>query len=255
VDPQLSSQADAFVRAYLLPVGWKLAGAAAVWLTGRWSIRLIRAALGRFMRARKVDTTLARYFDVSAELLLKLLVLIVVLGVLGIETTSFAALLAAAGLAIGAAWSGLLANFAAGVFLLTFRPFKVGDTIAAGNVLGTVREIGLFVTAIDTPDYVLTYVGNNKLFADTVQNFSANPFRRLDLSVQLPFDAKPDESAERLRARVSLVPNVLTSPAPIVEILSFAPTGTVLTVRPCCHNDDYWQVYFDTTRVISRLYS
>ena len=104
------------------------------------------AALGRFLRGRQVDETIAQYFDAAADLLLKLLTLIAVLGVLGIETTSFAALLAALGLAIGAAWSGLLANFAAGLFLLSFRPFKVGDSIAAAGITGSVREIGLFMT-------------------------------------------------------------------------------------------------------------
>ena len=115
------------------------------------------------MRIRQFDVTLSRYLDTGTNVVLQLLVLIAVLGVLGVETTSFAALLAAAGIAIGAAWSGLLSNFAAGLFLLTFRPFKVGDEIAAAGLTGTVREIGLFVTAIDTPDHVLTFVGNNKL--------------------------------------------------------------------------------------------
>src|SRR6185295_3986347 len=138
-------------------------------------------------------------FDTSASVVLQLLVLIAVLGVLGVETTSFAALLAAAGIAIGAAWSGLLSNFAAGLFLLTFLPFKVGDTIAAGGITGEVREIGLFVTSIDTADHVLTFVGNNKLFSDNVQNFSANAYRRVDLTVQLPAVADVDRTIARLR--------------------------------------------------------
>ena len=141
--------------------------AVAIWIVGGWAIHLIRGAFSRSMRVRHVDATLTRYLDASANVLLKALVLIAILGVLGIQTTSFAALMAAAGIAIGAAWAGMLANFAAGLFLLTFRPFKVGDVIAAGGTTGTVREIGLFVTSIDTPDQVLTYVGNNKLFADS----------------------------------------------------------------------------------------
>jgi small conductance mechanosensitive channel len=180
--------------------------------------------------------------------------LIAVLGVLGIETTSFAALIAAAGIAIGAAWSGLLANFAAGLFLLTFRPFKVGDLISAAGVSGTVREIGLFVTAIDTPDQVLTFVGNNRLFADNVQNFSANPFRRVDLTAQLPGGVDLDRTIQAMRERIRQVPNVLASPPPSIEILSLGAAGPVLTVRPYCRSDDYWQVYFDTNRAISQVY-
>jgi small conductance mechanosensitive channel len=184
---------------------------------------------------------------------MQLLVLIAIMGVLGVETTSFAALLAAAGIAIGAAWSGLLANFAAGLFLLTFRPFKVGDVIAAAGVTGTVREIGLFVTAIDTQDQVLTYVGNNRLFSDNVQNFSANDVRRVDLVAQLPSTANPVIVGEQLREAVRRVPHVLRNPAPLVEILTFNATGAVLAVRPWCRNDAYWQVYFDTNRAISQF--
>ncbi len=137
MNQELLLELDSFVRLYLVPTAWKLIGALAIWVIGGWAIRLIRVAFGRFMRVRRVDETIARYLDASAAVLLKLLTLIAVLGVLGIETTSFAALLAAVGLAIGAAWSGLLANFAAGLFLLSFRPFKVGDSISAAGIAGT----------------------------------------------------------------------------------------------------------------------
>jgi small conductance mechanosensitive channel len=250
---EITSQVESFARLYLIPMGWKLAGAVAVWLLGSWAIRLVRTALKRTMKMRRFDVTLARYVDTGVGVVLQLLVLIAVLGVLGVETTSFAALLAAAGIAIGAAWSGLLANFAAGLFLLTFRPFKVGDSIAAAGVRGTVREIGLFVTAIDTPDHVLTYVANNKLFADNVQNFSANPYRRVDLTAQLPPGFDLEGAVVRLRQSVMTIPHVLSSPPPDVEILAVSSTGSTLAVRPFCHNDHYWQVYFDTNRMIGHI--
>jgi small conductance mechanosensitive channel len=253
MNPELTAQVDTLLRAYVVPMAWKLVGALAVWILGGWAIRLVRTAFGRFMRSRRVDPTLARYLDSSVAILLNVLILIAVLGVLGIETTSFAALLAAAGIAIGAAWSGLLANFAAGLFLLTFRPFRVGDVISAAGVLGRVREIGLFVTSIDTPDHVLTFVANNKLFADNVQNFSANPFRRVDLIAQLSNSMDLERTVRTLRERVKHIPNVLEMPAPTIDILTFNGTGPVLTVRPCCRNDDYWQVYFDTNKAISQV--
>ena len=236
-----------------LSVRVEVLSAVAIWVVGGWAIHLIRGAFGRAMRARRVDATLTRYLDASANVLLKALVLITILGVLGIQTTSFAALMAAAGIAIGAAWAGMLANFAAGLFLLTFRPFKVGDLIAAGGITGTVREIGLFVTSIDTPDQVLTFVGNNKLFADNVQNFSANPFRRVDLTAQVPSSVNLLESIGRLREQVRRVPNVLAQPEPSVEILTYNPSASVVTVRPYCRSEDYWQVYFDTNRVITNF--
>jgi len=255
MDPQVTAQADALARLYLFPFALKVVSAVAIWVVGGWGIHLIRGAFSRAMRIRRVDATLTRYLDASANVLLKALVLITILGVLGIQTTSFAALMAAAGIAIGAAWAGMLANFAAGLFLLTFRPFKVGDLIAAGGITGTVREIGLFVTSIDTPDQVLTYVGNNKLFADNVQNFSANPFRRVDLTAQVPPSVNLLESIGRLREQVRRVPNVLAQPEPSVEILTYNPSASVVTVRPYCRSEDYWQVYFDTNRVITELYS
>jgi small conductance mechanosensitive channel len=251
VTQELSSQLSTFAQTYIVPFGWKLLGALAVWIIGGWVVRLVRAALGRFLVARHVDATLIRYLDASANVLMKILVLIGVLGVLGIETTSFAALIAAVGIAIGAAWAGLLSNFAAGIFLMVLRPFKVGDFIQGGGMLGTVREIGLFVTAIDTPDNVRTFVGNAKLFSDTIQNFSANPFRRVELSAQIAHAVKPADAIQRLRERVAKIPNVLADPAPSVEILTFNPMGTVIAVRPFCHTDHYWQVYFDTNKAIA----
>jgi small conductance mechanosensitive channel len=250
---ELSNHLSTFVAVYLAPLGWKLLGALAVWIIGGWIVRLVRAAFGRFLHARHVDPTLAVYLDASANVLMKVLVLIGVLGVLGIETTSFAALIAAVGIAIGAAWAGLLSNFAAGIFLMILRPFKVGDFIQGGGVVGGVREIGLFVTAIDTPDNVRTFVGNAKLFSDTIQNFTTNPYRRVDLSAQVAHSVPPADAIERLRTRVAAVPNVLADPAPSVEILTFNAMGTVIAVRPFCKHDHYWQVYFDTNKAIAEV--
>jgi small conductance mechanosensitive channel len=247
----LVGQANTFVNAYLVPFGWKLAGAVAVWILGVWVIKFLRAALGRTLLARKVDPTLSRYAEAGANVMLKLLLFIAVLSVLGIETTSFAALLAALGIAIGAAWGGLLANFAAGLFLMVLRPFKVGDMISAAGVTGDVREIGLFVTALDTVDNVRVYVGNNKLFSDTIHNYTANPHRRVDLTAQLAHTVDPHDAIRRLQERVARIPNVVASPAPSVEILTFNERGTVLSVRPFCANAHYWQVFFDTNRAIS----
>ena len=154
------------------------------------------------------------------------------------------------GLAIGMAWSGLLANLAAGGFIIVLRPFKVGDFISAGGVTGTVTEIGLFVTAINTPDNVLTMVGNNKILSDNIQNFSDNAFRRVDLTAQLSGAADWQAAAALLRQPIASLDNVLAEPAVEVGILEFNLVGPVLAVRPYCHIDHYWQVYFDTNRVI-----
>ncbi|MEZ5401087.1 MAG: mechanosensitive ion channel family protein [Bryobacteraceae bacterium] len=230
--------------------GWSLLGALAVWIIGRWLIKFAIGLLSRALTQQKIDGTIVRYASNTLSVVLTVMLVLGILGMLGVETTSFAALLAGAGLAIGAAWSGLLANFAAGAFLVILRPFKTGDFISAGGITGTVEEIGLFVTTINTPDNVRTYVGNNKIFSDNLQNFSANPFRRVDITAPLAHAVEPKQAMAEIAQRVAAIPNVLSNPAPDVEIASYAAYGYVLAVRPYCHTDHYWQVYFDTQRAL-----
>ena len=165
--------------------GLKILGAVVVWIVGRILIRTAVSLTTRALETQNVDPTILRYLGSAVSVLLTVILIVAILGFFGVETTSFAALFAAGGVAIGMAWSGLLANFAAGVFIVILRPFKVGDFISAGGVVGTVAEIGLFGTTINTPDNIMTLVGNNKIFADNIQNFSTNPHRRVDLSAQL----------------------------------------------------------------------
>src|SRR5262250_1724923 len=168
----------------LTALALKVVGAIILFVIGRKLINLARRLVVRSLKY-PFDQTVAYYIGTAVFVILNVALIIAILGFFGIETTSFAALLAGVGIAIGAAWSGLLANLAAGVFLLILRPFKVGDFISTGGIQGTVEEIGLFVTRINTLDNVQTYVGNNKVFSDTIQNFSANPYRRVDLVAQL----------------------------------------------------------------------
>ena len=201
----------------------------------------------------KIDPTVMRFAGNTVSVALNITLVVAILGYFGVQTTTFAALIAAMGLAIGTAWAGLLANFAAGAFLMVLRPFKVGDFISAAGITGTVHEIGLFVTTFDTPDNIRTFVGNNKLFSDTIQNFSANPYRRVDLTAQISDAADPRLAIARLKERIAAIPNVAKTPAPEVTILTFSPFGPVLAVRPCCHNDQYWQVYFDSDLAIREV--
>jgi small conductance mechanosensitive channel len=130
------------------------------------------------------------------------------------------------------------------------RPFKVGDFVTAAGVTGTVSEIGLFVTAMVTPDNVMTMVGNAKIFNDTIQNYTTNDYRRVELKCQLAGSADHVAAMELLRDKLAAVANVLAKPAVDVEILEFNRVGPVLAVRPYCHNEHYWQVYFDGNRTI-----
>jgi small conductance mechanosensitive channel len=147
--------------ATMVAVAWKVAGALVLWLVGRWLIAFATRLIGRALARQQFDVTLTRYIQTGITVLLNVALIVALLGYFGVETTTFAALIAAGGVAIGVAWGGLLANFAAGAFLVFLRPFKVGDFVTAAGVTGTVDAIGLFGTTINTPDNVLTIVGNN----------------------------------------------------------------------------------------------
>jgi len=234
-------------------VGLQVLGAIILYIVGRWLIGFAIRLLEKALTGQRIEPTLLRFLGNTVTVILNITLVIAILGYFGVQTTSFAALLAGAGLAIGTAWGGLLSNFAAGIFLVVLRPFKVGDFISAGGTTGTVEAVGLFVTQIHTPDNVCTYVGNNKLFSDNIQNFSTNPYRRVELSAQIAGAADPNQVIAALKARIAQIPNVAQKPAPDVVIASFTAVGPVLAIRPYTHNDNYWQVYFDTNMAIRQV--
>jgi small conductance mechanosensitive channel len=240
-----------FLSTHGADFGLKILGALAAWIIGRWLIGAVVRAFGVALAAgRKVDATLANYLKSILSVVLNIVLALAVLDIFGVKTTSFAALLAGAGLAIGTAWGGLLTHFAAGVFMQVLRPFKVGDFVQAGGITGTVHELGLFGTTLITPDNVLTIVGNNKIFSDSIQNYSALPHRRVDCTAKIANGVDPVDAIARLKTALSKIPNVKTEPAPDVDLLQFTPEGPLLAVRPYAHTDHYWQVYFDTHRAI-----
>ena len=233
-----------------LDIGLKVMGAIIVWIVGSWLIGMVRRMMTSAMTAKEVDVTLIKYITSAVGILLKVILIVAIFSYFGVETTTIAGLLAGLGLAIGTMWGGMLSNLAAGAFMVFLKPFKVGDFVSAGDVVGTVHEIGMFATTIDTPDNIRTFVGNNKIFSNNIQNFTANPYRRVDLKAQLNHSVDHAQAIKLLKERLAKIPNVLTDPAPDVEILEFNLAGPVLAVRPYVHNDNYWQVYFDTNRII-----
>ncbi len=255
--PQNVDQLQIFITnilGYLANFAIQLVGAIALWLIGRWVINFLMGVVKKAVKRQNFDPTLLSYLTNSLSVLLQIILIIAILSIFGIETTSFAALLAAAGIAIGAAWSGLLANFAAGAFLVIFRPFHQGDFISAAGVTGTVQEIGLFVTSIDSLDNVRQIVGNNAILSGTIQNYTTNPYRRVDLFAQLNHGVDPHEAIAKLKEALAKIANVETNPAPEVDILEFNLAGPVLAVRPYCNNEYYWQVYFDTNKTIQETF-
>lgn len=242
-----------FMGTTVAAVALKVVAAIIFWVVGRWIIGRVVAVMQAGMGRNHVDPTLTKYLGSIVGVALNIALVLGILGYFGIQTTSFAAMLAGAGVAIGAAWSGMLGNFAAGAFMLVLRPFKVGDFVQVGGITGTVQELGLFGTTLVTPDNVLTLVGNGKVFGDTVMNFSALPWRRVDRTAQLAGGVDVSDAIARLRTAVAAIPNVQATPAPDVALLDLNLVGPVIAVRPYCANAHYWQVYFDTNAAILRV--
>ena len=238
---------------HVLPVLLRLLGALLIWNVGRRIIALVAALVAKTLTHNKLDSTLVRYLT---SILSGLLTVFLVLGIvefLGIPTTSFAALAAGAGLAIGAAWSGMLANFAAGIFMIVMRPFRVGDRITAGGVTGTVREIGLFATQIDTEDNIQTLVGNAKLFGDNLQNHTAYPQHTCMLEFHLRSSADFHARMQQLTEQLKTIPGV-TAGTCEVEFEKFSPWGPVLSATVDCQHNDFRRVRADMAAAIQRIY-
>lgn len=241
------------IQPIIIQYSLRVIGAIIVWVVGRWVISLIVKLLRRALMAREVDPTLQKYLGSIVGVSLNVLLAIAILAQFGIETTSFAALIAAAGLAIGTAWGGLLANFAAGAFLLVLRPFRVGDIIGAAGTVGVVEEIGLFATTLMTPDGIRTFVGNNKLFGDNIQNYTDTPYRRMERTMQLANGVDVDDAIERLGKAVAAIPGVLAQPAPLIGVSDYTLSGPVLSIRPYCKPADALAVQASINEVVRRV--
>jgi len=226
------ADASGLFQLYAIPLLWRVLGAIAIWVIGGMLIGFACRLVSGAMTARNLDRTMTAYVSSALGILLRIVLIAGILGMFGVESTSFAALLAAGGVAIGMAWSGLLANFAAGVFLVLLRPFKVGDIITAAGVNGQVREIGLFATTLDTRANVRIFVGNNKLFADNIINHSHNPYVRLELRAQVANGVNPFEVSARIRELVAKLPHVVSEPAPEVGVFEYNAAGSQLYIRP-----------------------
>ncbi|MBO9648407.1 MAG: mechanosensitive ion channel family protein [Variovorax sp.] len=245
-----------FITTQGVDFGLKVIGALIAWAIGRWLISLAQKLVGKALeRGKGMDPTLSNYLVSILGVILNIVLILAILDMFGIRTTSFAVLLAGAGLAIGTAWGGLLTHFAAGVFLQVLRPYRVGDFVTVGGgVTGTVKELGLFGTTLISPDNTVVTVGNNKVLSETIQNFSTLQWRRVDVTAKIANGVDVGDAIQRLKAAVSEIPNVSKDQPPDVEILQFTPEGPLLAVRPYTHTDHYWQVYFDTHKAIVKTF-
>jgi small conductance mechanosensitive channel len=239
------------VQAVVVPFLFKLAGAVALWLVATSLIRMALRILRRTFVRTHLDATLVTYLINIAGALMRVILVVAILGFFGVQTASFAALLAGAGVAIGAAWSGLLGDFAAGVFLQLFRPFNVGDQVRAAGVLGVVEEIDMFVTTLTSEDNVRCIIPNGRIFSDVIENYSAHPSRRLNLFVQLDHSADAARAILLLREGLRLVPNQDPGREGTVDLVEVNDRGPRLVLRPYARAGATRQVMDDTNRLIT----
>lgn len=215
-----------------------------LWI-GSLLIKGLARVLGRVLTARGVEPTLQRFLHSLVTVSLRVLLLITFIGMLGVQTTSFIAIIGAAGLAIGLALQGTLANFAGGTLILLFRPYKVGDLIETQGVLGNVKEIQIFTTVLVTPDSKTAIVPNGPIANGNIINYSREGRIRVDLTFGLNYAASLPKAREVLMGVMTAHPKVLQDPAPSVNIAQLNLEGAQLAVRPFAAPEDYWTVYFE----------
>ncbi len=232
--------------------GLKLIAAILIFVIGRWVARLVQSGLRRTMEKGKVEKTLIGFSTKLFYIALMAFVVIAALGKLGIQTASFIAVLGAAGLAVGLALQGSLSNFAAGVLMLIFRPFKIGDFIEGGGTAGTVREIHIFTTTLTTPDNKRVIVPNSKMMGDNITNYSAESTRRVDILASISYNDDIDKAKEVLMGIITSDERVLKDPKPLVAVKTMNDSSVDLVVRSWVNSADYWAVYFALTEAIKK---
>lgn len=226
--------------------GPKIIGAILIYIIGSWVIKKLTGVLRKVMMKKDYDEALQKFLLNLVSWALKIFLIIIVISKLGVETTSFAAVIAAAGLAIGLALQGSLANFAGGVLLIIFKPFKIGDLIEAQGVTGVVKEIEIFTTKLTTPDNKLAIIPNGAMGNGNIVNYTAEGKIRVDTMVGIGYDEDIKKAKDVLMEVLTSNPKVLQDPAPSVNVANLGDSSVDLAVRPFCKPEDYWDVFFAT---------
>jgi small conductance mechanosensitive channel len=234
--------------------GVKILTALAVFIIGRWVVKYLRRLIRMIMEKRNVDPTLTKFFTNLSYIALLTFVIIAALGMLGIQTTSFIAVLGAAGLAIGLALQGSLSNFAAGILMIIFRPFKVGDLIEGAGVYGAVEEIQIFTTQLVTPDNKTIIVPNAQMTSDNIINYSAKGTRRADMVIGIGYGDDIDKARGIISEVLSQDERILKDPPFQIAVSELADSSVNFVVRPWVKSGDYWSVIFDTTEAIKKRF-
>ncbi len=242
------------IQDFIVLYGIKIIAAALILIVGRYLSTIVRRMIRRLMVNRKVDDTLVGFASNLAYVALMTFVIIAAISKLGIQTASFIAVIGAAGLAVGLALQGSLSNFASGVLMLIFKPFKLGDFIDGGGVSGTVEEIGIFTTVLKSPDNKKIIVPNTPMMSGNIVNYSANDSRRVDIIASVAYSEDLDKVRKVLGEILSNDERILKDPAPTIGVLELADSSINFAVRPWVKTADYWSVFFDIQERIKKAF-
>jgi len=250
----MESEMPAISMDVLTLIGIRLITAVVIFYVGKWIAKAIVNLAKKAMSRADIEDTLENFLANMLYYTLMAAVIIATINQLGVQTTSLLAVVGAAGLAIGLALQGSLSNFASGVMIVLFRPYKVGDVIEAGGVTGSVIEVQIFTTIMKTPDNKKIIVPNSQVMAGEITNYSANPTRRVDLVAGCGYDDDLDKVRGVLEGIIAADDRILSDPAPTIAISELADSSVNFVVRPWVNSADYWGVYFDLTEQIKKRF-
>ncbi len=242
------------IKEYLIPFGIKLVAAIVVLLLGRWVIKLIKKWMANGLMSRHGDATLHSFLSNLVSVVLYFFLIMAIVGILGISTSSLVALLASAGLAVGMALSGTLQNFAGGVMIILFKPFKVGDFISAQGYEGKVNSIQIFNTHILTPDNKTVILPNGALSTGPVTNFNKETDRRVDWVFSISYGDDYDKAKAVLQRLCDADERILKDPQPVIELIKMSDSSVDITVRARVKPEDYWAVYFKMNELVYKTF-
>jgi len=238
------------VYADLVKYGFKLLAAIAIFIIGRWIARIVSRLIEKALLKAKVDETLAKFANNFSYIAMLVFVVLAALGVAGVPITSFAVVIGAVGLAIGFAWQGSLSNFAAGIMLIIFKPFRVGDFIEAAGQKGVVKEIQIFNTIINSPDNIRIIIPNSQVTGSNIMNYTVNGTRRVDLVIGVSYEDDLKKAHQVIEEVITSDDRVLKEPAYTIAVSELGDSSVNFVVRPWVKAADYWNVYFDITEKV-----
>lgn len=250
IEKWLAELDSEMLTAYAIEYGSALVGALLIFVFGRWIAKALTRLMGRMMHKGNADPTIVSFLSNIIYSILMAIVVIAAIGTLGVETTSLAAVIAAAGLAVGLALQGSLSNFAAGVMIIMFRPFKNGDFVEVAGVSGTVEKVNVFTTHMKTADNREIIIPNGKIIDDSIVNYSAKPTRRIDMVVGVSYGDDLGKVKKVLEDIITKDERILSDPAPMIAVSELADNSVNLVLRPWVKRADYWDVKFDLTERI-----